>query len=400
MMNASNSSPRSKENILPVIKVHAARERTVLGVLSENQQGGQFSRHSSVSGSSHHANVVYTSSSTLDIYADESREVVLTASGQEVVSDGYDPVLQREALSLIWESISSPYQESSQQSDIDDSISVEVLGVCEYAEDVHKHLRESEVKFRPMSGYLEKHPEITSGMRVVLVDWMAEVAHEYHLSSETLHLAVSALDRFLSCTSHVKRSKLQLVGTAALLIASKYEEICPPDVNEFIYTTDSTYTKKQLLQMEHILLRILAFRVAAPTTRQFLRLYTSIQSVCAATESLALYVADLSLLEIEPFLHYTPSIVAAGVYCLASYTVHRSLWPDSLSAFTGYTLAEIEPCLSDLHKLYISAESFPHQAIREKYMSSRYCCASKIAPPAVLPQLHPSSDTSATAEFR
>ena len=44
----------------------------------------------------------------------------------------------------------------------------------------------------------------------------------------------------------VQRAKLQLVGTAAMFIASKYEEIYPPDVGEFVYITDDTYNKRQV----------------------------------------------------------------------------------------------------------------------------------------------------------
>ena len=40
---------------------------------------------------------------------------------------------------------------------------------------------------------------------------------------ETLYLTVNILDRFLS-VKQVRRSKLQLVGVAALSIAAKYEE--------------------------------------------------------------------------------------------------------------------------------------------------------------------------------
>ena len=43
----------------------------------------------------------------------------------------------------------------------------------------------------------------------------------------------------------VERSKLQLVGTAALFVAAKYEEIYPPEVEEFASITDNAYTKKQ-----------------------------------------------------------------------------------------------------------------------------------------------------------
>ncbi len=45
----------------------------------------------------------------------------------------------------------------------------------------------------------------------------------------------------------VQRSKLQLVGTACMFIAAKYEEIYPPDVSEFVYITDDTYNKRQVL---------------------------------------------------------------------------------------------------------------------------------------------------------
>ncbi|XP_068456744.1 cyclin-A1 isoform X2 [Clinocottus analis] len=387
--NAHCSSQTSKENLPASSKIDAhqiqrAKQRKVLGVLSENEQrvrslsqGSQFSKHSSISDSSQLAFLGYHSTSNFDVYVEEACEVVLAASGQEVVSDhsyrdAETAELQQEDLRLLLELSSSSLQDASMQSVPDTSLmSEEVLCVSEYAEDIHLHLRESEIRTRPKPGYLEKHPEITNGMRVILVDWLVEVVQEYKLRSETLHLAVNYLDRFLSCTAYVKRGKLQLVGTAALLIAAKYEEIFPPELNEFVYTTDNTYTKKELVRMEHVFLRVLAFKMAAPTTHQFLRLFMSIHSVCAYTENLALYVAELSLLEIDPFLQYTPSLVAAGAYCLATYTVNKSLWPDSLNAFTGYTTAEIVPCVTDLHKLYMSAENHPQQAIREKYKSSK-----------------------------
>lgn len=76
------------------------------------------------------------------------------------------------------------------------------------------------MRFRPKPGYLENHPELTSYMRVILIDWMVEVVREYKLQSETLHLAVNYVDRFLSRTANVKRDMLQLIGTAALMIAA------------------------------------------------------------------------------------------------------------------------------------------------------------------------------------
>ena len=48
--------------------------------------------------------------------------------------------------------------------------------------------------------------------------------------SDTLFLAVSCIDRFLSI-QNVPRSQLQLVGVTCMMLASKYEEIYPPTVH-------------------------------------------------------------------------------------------------------------------------------------------------------------------------
>jgi len=56
-------------------------------------------------------------------------------------------------------------------------------------------------------------------MRSILIDWLVEVSEEYKLDTETLYLSVFYLDRFLSQMA-VVRSKLQLVGTAAMYIAA------------------------------------------------------------------------------------------------------------------------------------------------------------------------------------
>ena len=45
--------------------------------------------------------------------------------------------------------------------------------------------------------------------------------------SDTLFLAISYVDRFLSMHA-VPRAKLQLVGVACMLLAAKYEEIYAP----------------------------------------------------------------------------------------------------------------------------------------------------------------------------
>ena len=102
-----------------------------------------------------------------------------------------------------------------------------------------------QVRFHPKPGYMNKQPDITCGMRAILVDWLVEVADEFRMDPQTLYLAMSITDHFLS-SMLVTRSKLQLVGITSLYIAAKLEEIYPPQLGEFAYITDNTYSKQQV----------------------------------------------------------------------------------------------------------------------------------------------------------
>ena len=93
---------------------------------------------------------------------------------------------------------------------------------------------------------MNKQPDITCGMRAILVDWLVEVADEFGIDPQTLYLTMSVTDRFLSSMS-VMRSKLQLVGATSMYIASKLEEIFPQELGEFAYITDNTYSKQQVM---------------------------------------------------------------------------------------------------------------------------------------------------------
>lgn len=103
-----------------------------------------------------------------------------------------------------------------------------------------------QLKRRPTTTYMESvQTDINPMMRSILLDWLVEVGMEYRLTSDTLFLSAAYIDRFLSLVD-VRRNRLQLVGVTAMLVASKYEEIYAPQVEEFCYITDNTYTREQV----------------------------------------------------------------------------------------------------------------------------------------------------------
>jgi cyclin A len=258
-------------------------------------------------------------------------------------------------------------------------------------------MRKLELEYRPKSTYMKKQMDITNSMRSILVDWLVEVAEEYRLNIETLYLAVNYTDRFLSQMS-VLRSKLQLVGTSSMYIASKYEEITPPDVSEFVYITDDTYTKKQVLRMEHLLLKTLEFRLGQPTINWFLTTFlrciklnttfgqASNFDLFQRIEYLARYLAELTLLDCDTFLVYVPSQIAASAIYLSMHTFDKT-WTKQLADLVGYKndLSELKSCITDMFNWYHQASSLAQQAIQDKYKQARYEHVSLIDPPKLLP---------------
>ncbi|CAO4362251.1 unnamed protein product [Caenorhabditis nigoni] len=121
---------------------------------------------------------------------------------------------------------------------------------------------------------LRDHPGMTISMRRVLVDWMMECCHVEKLHRETFHLAVDYVDRFLESTrEEVSGENFQLVGTAALFIAAKYEEIYPPKCADLAALTDGAFSCDDICRMESIVAKDLKWSFGPITSVQWLSTY-------------------------------------------------------------------------------------------------------------------------------
>ncbi|KAJ4851282.1 putative cyclin-A3-1 [Turnera subulata] len=261
-----------------------------------------------------------------------------------------------------------------------------------YASEINQYLRDMEVepKRRPLADYIEKvQKDVTPNMRGILVDWLVEVAEEYKLVADSLYLTVSYIDRFLSMNV-LNRQKLQLLGVSSMLIASKYEEITPPNVEDFCYITDNTYTKEEVVKMEADILKSLKFELGSPTTKTFLRRFTSVaqenfKKSNLQLEFLGYYLAELSLLDYN-CIKFLPSMVAASVVFLARFMLDSKAhpWNSALQLYTGYKPLDLKECVLILHDLYLSRRGGGLQAIREKYKQHKFkYVASTQSPPEV-----------------
>jgi cyclin A len=263
----------------------------------------------------------------------------------------------------------------------------------DYTTEIFTYLREAEVRWQPQIGYMQKQPDVTLGMRSVLVDWLVEVGDEFSLQTSTLYQAVGLVDRFLSLMS-VLRGKLQLVGATAMYMAAKLEEIYPPELADFAYITDNTYSQKQIVQMEKLMLQSLDYHLIAPSSTSFLHHYLDIgtqqshSSACLKTsvQHLAQYLCEMALVHSDPFLKYLPSEVAAASVCLSRHTLDQQpAWSDSLQQCTGYSVSDFGHCLQDMHRMFAMASQQPQQAVRLKYCSERFSRVALLAVPETLP---------------
>lgn len=134
------------------------------------------------------------------------------------------------------------YQYSAPADDIDERDADDPLCATSYVQDMYEHFRTKETSTSVRPVYMEDQQFINERMRSILVDWLVEVHLKFKLVPETLYLTVNIIDRYLAKTE-VSRPKLQLVGVTALLIASKYEEIYPPELRDLVYICDRAYSK-------------------------------------------------------------------------------------------------------------------------------------------------------------
>ncbi|RXH97548.1 hypothetical protein DVH24_007894 [Malus domestica] len=225
----------------------------------------------------------------------------------------------------------------------------------EFSSSIYRHLHslEMEANKRPSPSYMGRvQNDISPKMRGILVDWLVEVAEEYKLVTDTLYLTVSYLDRYLSSYA-VSRSKLQLLGVSCMIIASKYEEICPPHVEDFCYITDNTYI---------------------------------VEESAGVFEYLSCYLSELSLLDYS-CVQFLPSVVAASAIFLSRFTIQPDVhpWSLALQSYSGYRPSDLKMCVLAVHDLQLNRKPSSLRAIREKYMRPKNKSVAKLSSPSEIP---------------
>lgn len=203
--------------------------------------------------------------------------------------------------------------------DVDDP-----LMVAEYATEIFEYLHDLESKSVPNPNYMSHQDDLEWKTRGILVDWLIEVHTRFHLLPETLFLAVNIIDRFLS-EKVVQLDRLQLVGITAMFIASKYEEVLSPHVENFKRIADDGFSEAEILSAERFVLSTLNYDLSYPNPMNFLRRVSKADNYDIQSRTVGKYLMEISLLD-HRFMAYRPSHIAAGAMYLARLMLDRGEW--------------------------------------------------------------------------
>lgn len=250
-----------------------------------------------------------------------------------------------------------------------------------YAKDIFDYMKEREMKF-VLKGYMEKQLDLNIEMRAILVDWMVEVQENFELNHETLYLAVKLVDHFLA-KAVCMRETLQLLGSTAILIAAKFDERCPPCMDDFLYICDDAYQREELLAMEVNILRTLKFDINVPVAYRFLRRYAKCARANLETLTLARYICELTLQEYE-FIWESASKLASSCLLLALKMKDLGGWTPTLQHYTGYQFTDLHSLMRRLNLLLYSKPNEKLKAVRYKYAHKVFFEVAKIPPLDVL----------------
>ncbi|KAI3987867.1 hypothetical protein MKX01_020981 [Papaver californicum] len=187
-----------------------------------------------------------------------------------------------------------------------------------------------------------EYNQINEKMRMILVDWLIEVHHIYKLSPETLYLTIQIIDRYLS-THLVQRKELQLLGISSMLLASKYEEIWAPKVDDLVYISERAYSKEHVLGME--------------------------KSILDKLDGLQ-----------YGMVKFCPSMLAASAVYAARCTLSKTpLWDETLNFHTGFSESQLIDCAKLLVSFHSRSAEHKLNSVYRKYSSSERCSVALLA---------------------
>jgi cyclin B len=244
----------------------------------------------------------------------------------------------------------------------------------EYLKEMYQNLILEEKEMKSLFGYMKNQTDINEKMRAMLVDWMIDVHFKFKLKSDTLFLTIWLIDKYLSIKK-VKRNKLQLIGVTCMLIACKYEEIYSPEVFDFVYITENSYEKKDIIDLEMEILTKLEFNITVPTSNAFFEIISGILSFSVQEFYLGKYLLELFLLDYRSLKYKASEIANTVCFIITSHRKNNDVTYLNESAndfMFNYTNNEMmyKDCSRDISFMLEYLDSTQLISVKKKYLTN------------------------------
>ena len=261
--------------------------------------------------------------------------------------------------------------------------------IAEYDDSIMKNIFLHEVKnranYKQCKQMLNEKDILT---RYNSINFIISMSETFELRQETIYLAINLFDRcFTKFKSLHNSMNIKLFVLSCIFIATKYEEIYPPlieDYQQFFY-----FPKQDLFKLENFILDVVNFELHICSPYLFLTKFFYSNSKIESNEILFLaqLILDLSTISLE-FCSFKPSFQAVICLYLSRYILYKNksgykIWTIENEFDTGYSEIEIKKnikiSLKMIQQFYKGGlvKDITKTAIFRKYSENKYSCVAK-----------------------
>ena len=249
--------------------------------------------------------------------------------------------------------------------------------IDEYGEDIFRHIKMDEnINICNYSSKdlfkLQDKNFINEKNRGIIFQWLVKNNSKWMLNDDTIFMAMNIMDRYIS-KYKVDNEEFKLVGVSSYLIASKYEDIYPPYVDELCKICNYIYTSDDIIKKEYEILSGLDFDILYNSSYKFLTFFHSmVEKDNEKLLYLAQFILEVSLESID-ILEFSQSKRALAALLLSKKIMKiKSSWND-LKFYYNYNDGEIKTIQKKMIILLNNVMKNKNKnSVFEKFESSRY----------------------------
>ena len=254
--------------------------------------------------------------------------------------------------------------------------------VAEYEHIIYRSMREQE-----LHSQCSLPSEVSLSDRGILIDHLCRLHYKCQLNTLTFYRCVGILDRLTSVTP-VSGYNYYIFGYAAMLVASKFEDVSPLRIEDAITISDVKFSRDDMKKAEIMILNLINFDLTFPTPLFFLNIFLRINGQTKEIMLLSRYLCEICMSS-EEFFNVKASAIAASAIMMMRTLLNLEPWPNELAGYTRYSFADLCKHVKSIHRMLLEPNRPQTAFMRKKYSSEPFCRVAKIPIPLELPIPYP-----------